>query len=67
MEHDDQPLQVGETVQYDNHGAGTSASGVVVERLGEDYLRVFWSDLSVTMTHRCYSLKRVAHTRWQRH
>lgn len=67
MEHDDSPLQVGEMVKYDNHGVGVEASGVVVGRLGTDYIRVFWNDLSVTTTHRCYSLKREADTIRQRH
>jgi hypothetical protein len=58
MEHDEQPLQIGETVTYDNHGVGVAASGVIVERLGEEYIRVFWNDLSVTTTHHCHSLKR---------
>lgn len=65
MEHDDLPLQVGERVMYDNHGAGAGARGVVVGRLGTDCLRVFWNDVSATTTHRCYNLKRATHTNSQ--
>jgi hypothetical protein len=67
MEHDDLPLQVGERVKYDNHGAGAGASGIIVERLRAEYLRVFWSDSSLTTTHRCHSLKRAADTKRQEH
>jgi len=61
MKHDELPLQVGDRVKYDNHGVGVDdASGVIVERLRGDYLRVYWTDLSVTTTHRCHSLRRDA-------
>jgi len=67
MEHDDLPLQIGERVRYDNHGSGVGASGVVVERLSADHIRVFWNDLSVTATHHCYSLKRETDPRTRSH
>jgi hypothetical protein len=57
------PLQVGETVRYDTHGVGGNTSGVIVERLGGDYLRVLWSDMSAPTTHRSHSLKR-AQAHW---
>jgi len=59
MRHDELPLQVGDRVKYDNHGVGVhDSSGVIVGRLRDDYLRVYWIDLSVTTTHRCHSLRR---------
>jgi hypothetical protein len=61
-ERSELPLQVGETVTYNDHGVHTRlcASGVVVQRLREDYLRVLWSDMNVPTTHRAHSLIRDA-------
>jgi hypothetical protein len=59
MQPDELPLQVGDTVTYNNHVAAMGISGTVVARLGQDILRVKWSDLSVPRTHRGASLKRV--------
>lgn len=52
------PLQIGETVTYNTYAVGRGVSGVIVERVGADCLRVQWQDVSVPTTHRSHSLKR---------
>jgi hypothetical protein len=52
------PLQIGETVMYNAYASGLGVSGVIVERIGEDCLRVKWQDVSVPTTHRSHSLRR---------
>jgi hypothetical protein len=65
-EHDELPLQVGETVRYNEYYAGTT--GIIVEKLNDDYLRVHWADMSVPTTHRGHSLRRAGCTdRRRRH
>ena len=57
-------LGIGDKVSYDGYSAG--GSGVVVERLASDYVRVLWSDCIVPMTHRIHSLRReTAFQPWQ--
>jgi hypothetical protein len=59
-DHQDQPLQIGETVRYNHHhNAGTDCTGTIVGRLREDCLRVLWSDMQMPTTHHSYSLARV--------
>jgi hypothetical protein len=67
MEYVQLPLQVGETVRYDNHGMREGATGVIVQRLSDDYLRVKWSDMAVATTHRSHSLIRSGALRRLRH
>jgi hypothetical protein len=58
MKRDDLPLQVGEMVKYNDYRSGAGVAGIIVERLGDDYIRVKWGDLSVPTTHRSHSLRR---------
>lgn len=58
MDYEELPLRTGDVVRYDNHWSASGASGVVVERVGADCVRVFWNDSSRTTTHRCFSLKK---------
>jgi len=58
LEHDELPLKVGDTVTYNNHVAAFGITGIVVERVGQDLIRVKWGDLSLPTTHRSHSLKR---------
>jgi hypothetical protein len=67
MEHDDLPLQVGDTVRYDHYAAAVGLSGVVVERLDDGYLCVLWNDLAVPTTHYSHNLRRTADSRRWRH
>ena len=59
MDHDELPLQIGDTVTYNNHVSAFGVSGIVVACLGKGCLRVKWSDLLVPTTHRSHSVKRV--------
>jgi hypothetical protein len=59
MEPSHLPLEVGETVTYNNHVSALGINGTIVERVGNDSMRVKWSDLSVPSTHRTHNLKRV--------
>jgi hypothetical protein len=67
MQYVELPLQIGETVTYDNHGLRQGANGVIVQRLSDDYLRVKWSDMPVPTTHRSDSLIRSGALRHRRH
>jgi|HubBroStandDraft_3_1064219.scaffolds.fasta_scaffold1103627_1 hypothetical protein len=58
MENQERPLQIGETVRYNAYATAVSVVGVVVERLGNDCLRVQWQDIAVPTTHRSHSLRR---------
>ena len=58
MQSQELPLQIGETVMYNAYATGRGASGVIVERIGDDCLRVKWQDVSVPTTHRSHSLRR---------
>jgi hypothetical protein len=60
MNRNELPLQIGETVRYNDYASGAGVSGVIVERVGEDYMRVKWGDLPSPTTHRSYSLRRVS-------
>jgi hypothetical protein len=52
------PLQIGETVMYNAYASDRGVSGVIIERIGSDCLRVKWQDVSIPTTHRSHSLKR---------
>jgi len=56
-------VKVGERVAFDHY---VGVYGVVVEHLGEDYVRVQWSDSTVPTAHRRSSLRKVigAARRW---
>jgi hypothetical protein len=60
MEREELPLEIGEIVKYNDYAAGAGVSGVIVEHLGEDYMRVKWGDLPGPTTHRSHSLRRVS-------
>lgn len=62
-DHQEQPLQIGETVQYRHHrDTGSGCTGKIVGRVREDCLRVLWSDMPSPTTHHSYSLARVRST-----
>jgi hypothetical protein len=58
-EHDESPLKVGETVTYAQPADGSAKSGVILQRVSADYVRVKWSDLAVPTTQSYVSLKRI--------
>ena len=60
LKRNESPLEVGDTVTYNNHVAAFGIAGIVVERVGQDLLRVKWGDLLVPTTHRSHSLRRAA-------
>jgi hypothetical protein len=60
MQHEEQPLQIGETVRYNAYATGVNVVGVIVERLTNDCLRVKWQDVAVPTTHRSHNLQRAA-------
>ena len=49
-------LAVGDTVSCEGYRAG--GTGVVLECLQHDHVRVLWDDCQVPMTHRAHSLRR---------
>ena len=63
-QHDELPLQIGETVRYNTCGMRVTASGVIIDKLREDYLRVRWSDMVVPTTHHRNNLTRAQPSPW---
>jgi hypothetical protein len=59
MDRVDLPLRVGEMVTYNNYVAAFGVSGLIVECLGNEVVRVKWGDLLAPTTHRNHSLRRV--------
>lgn len=52
----DFPVQVGDVVRYD--GYAPEVTGIIVEQIDEEYVRVKWTDLTSATTHRRSSLRR---------
>jgi hypothetical protein len=57
---DNGSLQIGDTVIYNTFGTGAAASatGVILNQLGDGRWRVKWSNRETPMRHRDHSLKR---------
>lgn len=60
--HDNLQLQIGDTVTYNSYGMGSAAraTGVILDRLGDGYWRVKWSNNDAPTTHRSHSLKKIS-------
>lgn len=48
-------LQIGDRVGFDD--SSVCATGVIIEEVGSDYLKVQWSDCPVGTTHRRHALE----------